>query len=588
MQAAVSLARPVGLQATADVPCWIAEAEARGWRWASVAWRRAAAVPGARFDEALAEIVVSRWPQIFRLTNLQFAGAPFRLAPWQEIIVRMLFGWRVPAQSYDPMTGERAPVEVRLFRRLLLWIPRKNGKTEFLAALALMFWYGDALPGGEGYCFAYNAKQAKIVFNKMRAMISRDKRLARDINQFALSLFNARAQAKFEVLTGTAEGKHGFAPYVVVGDEIHEWRDRDLADFLEGGMGPLLQPVQLYASTAGIKTQETGYNLFLETKKILDGPINPPTAENDTGEGIYDPRTLAVLFAAEDEDDWRDEKTWAKVNPNIGISPTVEFLRGVYAKAKSNPRMESVFKRYHLNIYVDAAVKWLDMARWDACCDDKKSWKTRAERLRGRACYGGIDLSSVKDLTALVWLFPPLEPKEKFEVIAKFWCPADSIEQRSREDRVAYDRWAKMGALTPTPGDMVDQNYVMHAILADAEMFDVKMIGYDPMFATKLLADLQDEGFGAERLLKVRQGHLTLAEPTKMLEVEVLAGRFDHGGHPVLRWMAQNAHIRFDRNMNFVPDKKCSRDKIDGIAATVNALTALLTAEPAGSGFLDY
>jgi phage terminase large subunit-like protein len=573
--------------AASDLPEFIARGAAEGWDWPTIFWRRAAAVPSAWYDAAKADFMVDLWPEIFVLTDLRFAGVPFRLALWQEIAVRLLFGWKLPTEIVDPRTGAKTLAHVRLFRRLLLWIARKNGKSEFLASLALAFWAIDAVYGGQGYCFALNEKQATTVLNKMKAMIAQQPRLARELTVFGKSIWCARKLSRFERLTGKPHGKHGLSPYVSVGDEMHEWISRDLDTTIRQGMAAQLQPIELFASTAGLKTALIGYDLYKESRAILAGPIEPPECGSDTGEGIYDPRSLVIMFGLEEEDDWRDEANWRKVNPNLGLSPTIDFLRGEYAKARNNPRAESHFRRYHLNQWVDASVKWLDVARWDACAEDKKAWKTRAEKLRGRRCFGGLDLSSVKDLTALVWIFPPEEPGGKLEIISKFWCPEDTIELRSREDRLPYDRWARMGALTPTPGDMVDQNYVMRAILEDAEIFDVQMIGYDPMFATKLISDLQEQGFGVERMLKVRQGHLTLAEPTKMLEVEVLAGRFDHGGQPVLRQMAQNAHIRFDRNMNFVPDKQRSAEKIDGIAASCNALTAMLHAAPTSSSFWD-
>jgi phage terminase large subunit-like protein len=582
-----ALATREEVSATGDLPEFVARAATQGWGWAETAWRRAAAVEGAWYDSAKADAIVDLWPKIFRLTDLHFAGVPFRLALWQEVTVRLLVGWKVGAEIVDPHTGRAAVKQVRLFRRLLLWIPRKNGKSEFLAALALLFWALDAVHGGQGYCFALNEKQARTVLNKIKAMIFREPRLAKDLTVFGRSIWMARRQARFEILTGKAEGKHGLSPYVSVGDEMHEWQSRDLDTTIRQGMGAQLQPIELFASTAGLKSAATGYELFQESLKILAGPIDPPSQGEDTGDGLYDPSSLVVMFALEDDDDWQDEKHWRRVNPNLGLSPTIDFLRREAALAKNNPRAESHFRRYHLNQWVENAVKWIPLKKWDACCQNKDAWKTRAASLRGRKCFLGFDVSSTQDITALVAWFPPDDDTDVVQLFARFWCPEENIDVRSKRDRVAYDRYVNMGALEATPGDYVDQAYVQAAIEEALEAFDVCAIGFDPWNATKLVTDLQSDGVDPELFCKVRQGIPSLGEATKDFEKLVFAGKLDHGGHPVLRWMAGNAWVRFDRNMNFAPDKEKSREKIDGVVAAIIANATRIGAEPQGTSFWD-
>jgi phage terminase large subunit-like protein len=574
---------------TGDVePEWITDATERGWPWARIAWRRAAAVPGAWFDHAKADAIVALWPQVFRLTDLHFAGIPFRLADWEEVTVRLLVGWKVPTEIVDPRTGQTSVAHVRLFRRLLLWIPRKNGKSEFLAALALLFWALEAVHGGQGYCFALNEKQARTVLNKIKAMIFREPRLAKDLTVFNKSIWMAKRQARFEILTGKAEGKHGLSPLVSVGDEMHEWKSRDLDTTIRQGMGAQLQPIELFASTAGLKSARTGFELFEESRKILEGPIEPPTKETDSGEGIYNPRTLVVMFACEDDDDWHDETVWRKVNPNLGLSPTLDFLRGEYALAKDNPRAESHFRRYHLNQWVEAATRWLPIKKWDACGHDKSAWKSAAERFAGRRCFGGFDLSIKKDITALVWLFPPEEEGEKTSLLCRFWVPEEAIEKRSKEDRVPYDRFLRMGAIEKTPGDYIDQSFIEAAILEGIGAFKVQAIGYDDWNAHKLYTDITNRGVDPSLFRIVKQTIPNLTEATKEFERLVYQGTLDHGSHPVLRWMAQNVLVIQDTNGNFKPSKKHSREKIDGIVAAVMALAALISQPPkAGPSFWE-
>ena len=541
-------------------PKWVVDAAARGWEWARDQWRRAASQPGAWFDERKADAAVRLFPKFFRLTEDRFAGKPFRLALWQEVIVRMLMGWKIPVEIRDDESAPLRTVAVRLYRRLLLWVPRKNGKSEFLSALALMFFVLDGVVGGQGFAFARDEKQAKVVFDKMKAMIAMSPLMADKAQSFKKSIYLPKIRSMFELLAGKPEGKHGRSPTVIVGDEMHEWPSTELANTLRQGTGARLEPIELYASTAGLKTNATGWGLWEESQAILDGRIDDPTS-------------LVVIFAVEPDDVWSDESVWARANPSLGISPTMQFLRREAALAADNPRAEAHFRCYHLNQWIDAVTRWLNLKKWDACTSDKLAWKayTAGEGLKGRRCFGAFDISSTDDITALVWLFPPDETEPKWKIICRFWVPEESIKRRVKNDRVSYDRWEKMGALTPTPGDYVDQDYVKKAVLEGLEEFDVASIGYDPWNATKLYTDMVKEGVPEDLFLKMRQGHQTLGEPTKFLEGLVSSGQLDHGGHPVLRWMAGNTAVRFDENLNYVPTKKRSAEKIDGIMAAVMA-----------------
>lgn len=591
MQSAILEAAALCPREDAQEPEWISRAaDIHGWAWARIAWQRAVHVRGAWFDHAKAQAIVEIWPSIFRLTEDRFAGQPFILAFWQEVIVRLLTGWKLPVEVQDPATGKPSQIQARLFRRLMLWVPRKNGKSEFLAALALLFWAVEGVIGGQGYVFARDEKQAKIVLDKMKTIIAQDKRLAGAVTMLGKSLWIAEKRAAFMLLSGRPEGKHGRSPTVSVGDEMHEWVTRELATTIRQGMGARLQPIELFASTAGLKSARTGYELFDESQKILSGPIEPPSQGADRGEGLYDPSTLVVLFAALEEDDWQDEQVWARANPNLGLSPILDFLRREAEIAKVNPRAESAFRRYHLNQWVESLARWIKPARWDACASDRGAWKTAARELKGRRCYGGFDKSSTIDITALVWWFPPIEGDERHRLVCRFWVPADNIELRSTRDRVSYDRWLKIGALESTPGDYIDQGYMEAAIEEGLETYDVVKIGYDSWDATGLYTNLVAKGVPPGKMVKVIQGIRSMGEASKDFERIVYASLLDHGGHPVLRWMLGNTVIHFDRNMNFRPDKERSREKIDGIVAAIIARAVMLAdggGETVKHGYLD-
>ncbi len=539
------------------LPEWLARhADAPIYDWARLAWQRAAATEGAWFDHAKADAVVALWPDVFRLTVDRFAGKTFRLLPWQEIVVRLLVGWKIPIEVLDAETGEPEVLHVRLFRRLLLWVPRKNGKSEFLAALALMFWVLEGVVGGEGYVFARDEDQAFTIFNKMKAMIALKAQFAADIQAHKKSLYLKPCAALFQLLTGAEDGKHGKNPTVIVGDEMHEWRSRVIEKTLRQGTGGRLQPIELYASTAGLKTNVTGVTLWDESLSILEGRVSDAT-------------TLVVVFAADPDAAWNDEAVWATANPSLGLSPTLHYLRREAAIAADNPRAQAEFKCYHLNQWVDATVRWLNMAAYDKCSKNRKGWKSAWERMKGRRCYAAVDVSSTQDVTALILLFPPEGDETKWTVVCRFWVPEETMALRVKNDRVPYDKWVAEGAMETTPGDYVDQNYPMRALQKAGEDFELLGAGFDPWNARKLMSDLQADGMDADLQVEVRQGIPTLGEPTKEFERLIYAGQLDHGWHPVLRWMAKNAVVRFDENLNFAPAKKRSAEKIDGVIAAV-------------------
>lgn len=552
-----------------DRPAWLKAVDGeQTYAWARAAWANAAATPGAWFDHQLADAVTTDWPNWATLTLDRFAGVKFKLSAWQEIVVRLLVGWTIPVEILDPETHAPTTVQIRLFRRLMLWIPRKNGKSEFLAALALLFFVLDGTPQGEGYIFARKEDQARIVFSRMAAMVANNAEFKAEVLTYSRSLYVKAFRSTFELLTGSVEGLHGKSPTVIVGDEMHEWKSLVIADTLRQGTGGRLQPIELYASTAGRKSNGTsvGEQLYDESRAIVDGRKADAT-------------TLVVIFAANDNDDPADEAAWRRANPSLGLSPTLHFLRQEYQKALGNPRAMAHFKCYHLGIWADEVVRWIPLKKWDACAATKDGWKAYPETLKGRRAFLAFDISATTDVTALVLVFPPTDDDPKWRVLCRFWVPEDQVERRVAEG-APLDQFIAMGAMETTRGDYVDQNKVGEAILEACRDYDVQGVGYDSWNAAKLYTDLCIDGgiiegvagLDPELFKEVRQGIRTLGEPSKHFERLVFAGLLDHGGHPVLRWMAGNTVVVFDRNLNFMPAKDRSAEKIDGVMASVMAV----------------
>lgn len=531
------------------------------------------------YDERAADKAAGFFPKHLSLTTGEWSGRPFILEDWQEDdLIRPLFGWKRTDGT-------------RRYRRCYVWIPRKNGKTELAAGVALLMLVGDGEDGGEVYSIASEKEQASIVFNKASAMVAKSPTLMLSAEQGGAelqclkpSIYCPILRASIKPLSGRPEGKHGYNSSGLIGDEIHEWKSADLYTFLHDSSSARRQPLEFLISTAG-KKGGYGEEVYDECVKIRDGVID-------------DPETLVVIYAADPEDDWTNPEIWKKANPNLGKTIKLDRVETDCKRARQLPRLENDFKRYRLNLWTEQAVRWLpidavdDEGRkfgWDQCGGplpwfDKGKTPQESEferRLRGKLCFGGLDLSSTTDLSALKWWFPIQEGLDVPVVLSRFWKPADLIEMHSKRDKLPYQRWVKEGAITTTPGNVVDYAFIQEQILRDAQTFRLAHYGnykrekhegglaIDRYNATETAVKLEQEGIP---VVFYGQGFVSLSAPAKELERLVLCNGFHHGGHPVLRRHAQVVAIETDAAGNIKPAKNKSTERIDGIAAFVNAL----------------
>lgn len=537
-------------------PEWIARAaDAHGFAWARIAWQRAASVEGAWFDSAKADGIVEHWPVWFSLTVGRFAGKPFRLSFWQEIVIRLLVGWKHPIEILDAETGKPTVAHVRIFRELRLWIPRKNGKSEFLASLALYFWFYECMQRGEGYCFAKNEDQAAVPFAKMADIIAYSDQMSAEVKVHGSDFWFQASKTSFQLLTGKAGGKHGKAPTVTLGDEMHEWTTRELADTLRQGEAAL-EPVRLYASTAGLKQQGTGYGLWEESLKILDGRVQDATK-------------LVVIFAAPEDADWQSEEVWKLANPSLGLSPTLATLREDFNEAKESNTALAAFRRYRLNQWVEDLDRWIKLPQWDACAPDKTAWERRYDEMAGRECTLAFDSTWNFDFASMCLRFAPLTPDEQPKFLWRHWLPSETIEARIRSERLPLDQWCDKGALISIPGGVFVLDWAIKETLALCQKFKVTKIGWDSWSAKEYYTRLCAEGLPETLFTEMRFGTGTLGAATKEVERRIMCGQLDHGGNPIARWMFGHCHVRYDENMSFVPAKKTTAKSIDGVFTCV-------------------
>jgi len=440
----------------------------------------------------------------------------------------------------------------RQYRTCLLMLPRKNGKTELAAAVALYGLLADGETGAEVYSAAADRDQAGLVFGVAAQMIRNDPGLAAecDIVESQKKIWHRPSGSVYRAISAEAYSKHGFNASMVIYDELHAAPNRELYDVLSTSMGARAQPLLFVISTAGYDKHSILWELYAHAQKVLESPK-------------LDPTFLPVIYEAPIGADWTSRKVWKQANPALGDFRSLEEMAIAAARATEIPAQENNFRRLYLNQWTEQASRWISLTAWDACLApiDRAA-------LRGRRCYVGMDLSSTEDLTALVAVFP--DDAGGFDVLPHFFVPGERIADRVRRDRVPYDQWARDGALTTIPGPTIgDYEVVRRHLEAWRTEFAVEMVALDPWNATAFRYRLEQDGCP---LVTIPQTYAGLSAATKALEKHVLSRTLRHAGHPILRWNIGNVSVETDPAGNLKPSKKTSTERIDGVAALINAI----------------
>lgn len=474
-------------------------------------------------------------------TKGTWAGKKFELIDWQEQIIRDVFGTLKP-NGY------------RQFNTAYIEIPKKQGKSELAAAVALLLTCGDGEERAEVYGCAADRQQASIVFEVAADMVRMCPALNKRVKILTATkrIIYLPTNSFYQVLSAEAYSKHGFNIHGVVFDELHTQPNRKLFDVMTKGSGDArMQPLYFLITTAGTDTHSICYETHQKAKDILEGRK-------------IDPTFYPVIYGAEQDDDWTDPKVWKKANPSLGITVGLDKVKAACESAKQNPAEENSFRQLRLNQWVKQAVRWMPMEKWDKC-----EVVFHEEDLEGRVCYGGLDLSSTTDITAFVLVFPPTADDEKYYILPYFWIPEENIPLRVNRDHVPYDLWQRQGILETTEGNVVHYAYIEKFIEKLGERFNIREIAFDRWGAVQMVQNLEGMGF---TVVPFGQGFKDMSPPTKELMKLVLEGKLAHSGHPVLRWMMDNVCARTDPAGNVKMDKEKSTEKIDGAVATVMAL----------------
>ena len=430
----------------------------------------------------------------------------------------------------------------------------KTHNSELAAAIALYLLYADNEPSAEVYGAACDRNQASIVFDVARQMVEMSPALMRrsKIRTAGKRIINYRNAGFYQVLSAETGTKHGLNVSGLVFDEIHAQPNRKLYDVLTKGSGDAReQPLFFIITTAGNDKNSICYELHTKALDLMAGRKKDST--------FY-----PVVYGLEHEEDWKDEANWYKANPSLGHTIQIDRVREAYRNAVENPAEENVFKQLRLNIWTSASIRWIPEQVYD-----KGNLPMDRDALRGRLCYGGLDLSSTSDITALVLAFPPRTEEEKYILLPFFWLPEDTLELRCRRDHVLYDVRQKQGFIQTTEGNVIHYGFIEKFIERLGETYHIREIAYDRWNATQMVQNLEDMGF---TMVPFGQGFKDMSPPSKELFKLLMEGNIIHGGNPVLKWMAGNVVMRQDPAGNIKPDKEKSVEKIDGIVASIMAL----------------
>lgn len=497
-------------------------------------------LPTSHYDEAKANRAVMFIENLCH-TKGKWAGKRFWLFPWQEQIVRDIFG--IVKEDGN-----------RQFRTAYVEIGKKNGKSELAAAIALYLLFADNEPSAEVYGAAADRQQASIVFDVANQMVKMSPALMKRSKIMAAGkrIVNYSNAGFYQVLSAEVGTKHGLNVSGLVLDEVHAQPNRKLYDVLTQGSGDAReQPLFFLITTAGTDKESICYELHMKALDILNGRK-------------IDHTFYPVVYGLTDDDDWTDEANWYKANPSLGHTIKIERVREMFQEALDNPAEENVFKQLRLNMWVASLTRFIPEQIYDL-----GDTPIDMEALKGRDCYGALDLSSTGDITAFVLIFPPRTDDEKYIVLPFFWIPEDTIPLRVRRASVPYDVWHQQGYLMATEGNVIHYGFIEKFIEDLGKQYHILEIAFDRWGATQMVQDLEGMGF---TVVPFGQGFKDMSPPTKEFYKLLMEGKIIHGGNPVLRWMAGNVVVDRDPAENIKPTKAKSPEKIDGIVATIMAL----------------
>lgn len=510
-------------------------------------------VDGAWFDPDRVDKVIEVVSHLRHVTG-RWAGQPLILAPWQVLTIAPVFGWVRENDQGDI---------VRVCNDLWLEVGRKNGKTTLGAALSTYLAFADGENAAQVLLSAHSRDQARLAFDPIRQIVDGSPEFKQaGITTTRFQITRQNDGSFIRAVVNSFAALQGLSPNGALIDEAHVLETSEEYDAIVSGAGARSQPLTMTITTADAGTPQSYYGIRRqEVERLCRGLVS-------------NPHKFGVIYALPKTADIYDEDRWPEANPGIGTSPSWDFLRSQAADAKATPSARVRFQRLHLNIRVSEQGEFISPQKWDA----NRVNDLRIEDYKGHHCLGGLDLAAVSDLNALCYLFPDDDVEDdgipRLSAFWRVWTPEANMANLNKRTNNAAQAWEEDGWLTVTPGDVADYNFIREQIAQDLSDYDILSIAYDPWNAKALTSDLQAEG---AKMVELRQGFVSLTSPTKELQRKAYQGKVGkpviRHNNPVMDWCLSNVVLAEDPSGNIKPDKKNSADKIDCVAACVNAMS---------------
>lgn len=498
---------------------------------------------GFRFDETKAHRVCAF---VERLSHVKgrLGGKLIQLQPWQVWVLINAFGWVHDGGHRDGL---------RRFRQCYLELGRGNGKSCLSSAIGLYMLAADGGYGNDCYSSATTAAQARIVFDDARAMarapISAKLMKALGVETHAHTITVATKNSKFAPTASEYSTMDGFNISLSILDELHAMPDRGLWDVIVTGAGKRPESLIWSITTAGSDRSGICYEQRTYLTKLLD-----KVAEDNA--------TFGCIWAADDDDDWQDEQSWLKANPNFNISVESSYIAGLALKARQMPAAQSAFRTKHLCQWVSTDSAWMNMFEWSKCHDPEMDIADFA----GESCIIGLDLASKVDIAAKVKLFRrEIADEQHYFVFGSYYLPEMAIQEGRNAQ---YPGWQVTGLLTSTPGNVIDFQQIEDELMDDHKRFRVEEVAYDPWQSEQLAQRLTA---GGANMIEYRPTVQNFSAPMKEIDALVRSNRLHHND-PILSWMVSNVVCHVDNKDNIFPKKERPENKIDGIVALIMAL----------------
>ncbi len=506
------------------------------------------------FDAKKAQRPIYFFEKFCRHSKGKWANQPVKLEPWQKALFESAYGF------VDKNTG------LRKYKKVVLFVAKKNGKSFMSSGTGLYGLTSDGEGGAEVYSVATTRDQAKIVWQEAKNMIGKSPALKKRLRRTISGIYYDKENGVFSPLASKTDSLDGKNPYYILEDETWAWTDLSMITIMEDGVSAREQPLTFETSTMGTVRERVFDNEYAYCEKVIKGYLGEPG-------GIIDETILPIIYELDDKSEWKNEESWYKANPNLGVSKRIEYLRNQVQKAINDPTKLTNLLCKDFNIRQNDVNSWL---RYEELNNEKEY-----DEFKDCYCIGGCDLSSTTDLTCATLLG---YQNGEIKVKQMYWIPSNNLEFKINDDQIPYDIWKEKGWLRLSKGSKVDYRDVTQWFLEQVEEFDLRplWVGYDSWNAQYWCDDMKEHGFD---MLEVRQGAKTMSAPMKQMKADLSDKKINYNNNPILKWCLSNVSIKQDENENIRPVKEKSRQRIDGAVSLIDAYCIFIEKQ---QEYLDY